>query len=171
MPAYVAEILIILVLILANGFFSAAEMAIIAARRGRLQQLAEDGDKRAAAALALIRDPSRFLATVQIGVTLIGTFTAEFGGDSLVGDLADWLATLSVPLVAKNAHVAALVIVGLSITVATLILGELVPKRLALHRAEQLARFRGPVDESAFTLGRPGGVAHELGHERAAWPS
>ena len=144
MPAYVGEILIILALILANGFFSAAEMAIIAARRGRLQQLAEEGDRRAKVALELIRDPSRFLATGQIGITLIGTFTAAFGGASLVGELADWLATLPVPLLALHAHAAALIIVGLSITAATLVFGELVPKRLALHRAEQLSRFVAP---------------------------
>jgi putative hemolysin len=144
MPAYVGEILIILALILANGFFSAAEMAIVAARRGRLQQLAEEGDRRAKVALELIRDPSRFLATGQIGITLIGTFTAAFGGASLVGELANWLATLPVPLLALHAHAAALIIVGLSITAATLVFGELVPKRLALHRAEQLSRFVAP---------------------------
>lgn len=144
MPAYVGEILIILVLILANGFFSAAEMAIIAARRSRLQQQAEEGDRRAQEALDLIRDPSRFLATGQIGITLIGTFTAAFGGANLVGELAGWLSTLPVPLVALHSHAAALIIVGLSITVATLILGELVPKRLALLRAEQFARFVAP---------------------------
>ncbi|HEX3998522.1 MAG TPA: hemolysin family protein [Pirellulales bacterium] len=155
MPAYVGEILIILVLILANGFFSAAEMAIVAARRGRLQQRAEEGDKRAATALELIRDPSRFLATGQIGVTLIGTFTAEFGGANLVGELAQWLATLPVPLVALHAHIAALVVVGLAITVATLILGELVPKRLALHRAEQFARFVAPWMERLSRLAGP----------------
>jgi len=144
MPAYVGEILIILALILANGFFSAAEMAIIAARRGRLQQLAEEGDRRAKVALELIRDPSRFLATGQIGITLIGTFTAAFGGASLVGELADWLATLPVPLLALHSHATALIIVGLSITAATLVFGESVPKRLALHRAEQLSRFVAP---------------------------
>ncbi len=155
MPAYVGEILIILVLILANGFFSAAEMAIIAARRGRLQQLAEEGDRRAKVALELIRDPSRFLATGQIGITLIGTFTAAFGGASLVGELAGWLATLPAPLLANHAHVAALVIVGLSITALTLIFGELVPKRLALHRAEQLARFVAPFMNRLSRLAGP----------------
>jgi putative hemolysin len=155
MPAYVAEILIILVLILANGFFSAAEMAIIAARRGRLQQLAEEGDRRAKVALELIRDPSRFLATGQIGITLIGTFTAAFGGANLVGELAGWLEKLPAPLLANHAHSAALIVVGLSITVATLILGELVPKRLALHRAEQLSRFVAPLMNFLSRLAGP----------------
>jgi putative hemolysin len=155
MPAYVVEILIILALILANGFFSAAEMAIVAARRGRLEQLAEEGDQRAKAALDLIRDPSRFLATGQIGITLIGTFTAAFGGASLVGELADWIAHLPVPFFAIHSQPVALVIVGLSITVATLILGELVPKRLALHRAEQFARFVAPWMKLLARLAKP----------------
>lgn len=155
MPAYVGEILIILALILANGFFSAAEMAIIAARRGRLQQRAEEGDKRAKVALSLIRDPSRFLATGQIGITLIGTFTAAFGGASLVGELAHWLAALPIHFVAVHSQSAALIIVGLSITVATLILGELVPKRLALHRSEQFARFVAPFMDRLSRLAGP----------------
>ena len=163
MPAYVAEILIILVLILANGFFSAAEMAIIAAQRGRLQQLAEEGDRRAKVALELIRDPSRFLATGQIGITLIGTFTATFGGTNLVGELEGWIATLPAPLLANHAHSAALVVVGLSITVATLILGELVPKRLALRSRRAIGPVRRAVDERSVAVGRPRGLADEFG--------
>ena len=155
MPAYVGEILFILLLILANGFFAAAEMAIVAARRSRLQQLADEGDKRAKAALELIRDPTRFLATGQIGITLIGTFTAEFGGASLVGELAHWLATLPVPLLALHSHASALIIVGLAITIATLILGELVPKRLALYRAEQFARIVAPWMDLLSRVARP----------------
>ena len=143
-PTYVGEILIIGALILANGFFSAAEIAVIAARRGRLQQRAEDGDRRAKLALELAADPARFLATAQVGITLIATFTATFGGANLVGDLGDALQTLPVPLLARNAHGVALVAVGLGITMATLVLGELVPKRLALRRAEQLSRMVAP---------------------------
>ena len=74
-----------------DGFFNAAEIAVIASRRGRLQQLAEEGDKRARQALDLARDPGRFLPTVSVGITLIGTFTATFGGASLVHELADVL--------------------------------------------------------------------------------
>jgi putative hemolysin len=154
-PAYLWEILIILVLILATGFFNAAEIAVIAARRGRLQQLAEEGDKRARQALELARDPGRFLPTVSVGITFIGTFTATFGGASLVHELAAYFETLPVSLVAHNAHGAALTIVGLGITIATLLLGELVPKRLALHRAEQLARFVAPFMTVLSRIARP----------------
>ena len=155
MPAYLWEILIILVLILATGFFNAAEIAVIASRRGRLQQLAEEGDKRARQALDLARDPGRFLPTVSVGITLIGTFTATFGGASLVHELAAYFETLRISLIANNAHGAALTIVGLAITIATLLLGELVPKRLALHRAEQLARFVAPFMTVLSRIARP----------------
>ena len=155
MPAYLWEILLILVLILATGFFNAAEIAVIAARRGRLQQLADEGDKRARQALELARDPGRFLPTVSVGITLIGTFTATFGGASLVHELAASLETLPVSPIAHNSHVAALTIVGLGITIATLLLGELVPKRLALHRAEQLARFVAPFMIVLSRIARP----------------
>ncbi|HEV2972654.1 MAG TPA: hemolysin family protein [Pirellulales bacterium] len=155
MSEYVWEILIILVLILANGFFSAAEIAVIASRRGRLQRQAEEGDKRARQALELANDPGRFLPTVQVGITLIGTFTATFGGASLVHELAAYLEHVPVPLIANNAHGAAIVIVGLGITLATLVLGELVPKRLALRRAEQFARFAAPLLTVLSRIGRP----------------
>jgi putative hemolysin len=154
-PAYIWEILIILVLILATGFFNAAEIAVIAARRGRLQQLADEGDKRARQALELARDPGRFLPTVSVGITLIGTFTATFGGASLVHELAAYLETIPASVIAHNAHGVALTIVGLGITIATLLLGELVPKRLALHRAEQLARWFAPFMTVLSRIARP----------------
>ena len=80
------ELLIVLALILANGFFSGAEMAIVASRRGRLRALAEQGDRKAQAALDLASNPDRFLPTVQIGITLVGTLAAAYGGDRLVRD-------------------------------------------------------------------------------------
>jgi putative hemolysin len=154
-PVYIWEILIIIVLILANGFFSAAELAVIASRRGRLRQQAEEGDKRAKQALELANDPSRFLPTVQVGITLVGTFTATFGGASLVHELADALAKVPWPPLAEHAHGVALVIVGLGITLATLVLGELVPKRIALRRSEQLARFVAPMMIWLSRVARP----------------
>ena len=78
------ELFIILALILANGFFSGAEMAIVASRRGRLRQLADEGDTAAAKALELAASPDRFLPTVQIGITLVGTLAAAYGGDRVV---------------------------------------------------------------------------------------
>ena len=85
------EILLVFALILANGFFSGAEMAIVASRRGRLRQLADAGDQAAQTALQLASSPDQFLPTVQIGITLVGTLAAAYGGDSLVSDLAEWI--------------------------------------------------------------------------------
>ena len=133
------ECLIVLVLILANGFFSGAEMAIVASRRGRLRQMAEAGDAAAKTALELASSPDRFLPTVQIGITLVGTLAAAYGGDRLVSDLADWLSSVLPPGLASAARSIALTMfVGL-LSFFTLLLGELVPKRLALRRAEALA--------------------------------
>ena len=93
------EILFILVLILANGLFAAAEIAIIAAR-GRLEQRAAEGSRNAQRALELSRDPDRFLPTVQIGITLVSALGAAYGGQQIVDDLSDWLAQLPWPFVA-----------------------------------------------------------------------
>src|SRR3989304_5135662 len=102
------EILLILVLILANGFFAGAEIAIIAARRGRLEPRAAEGSHKAKLALELSRDPNRFLPTVQIGITLVGALGAAYGGQQIVGDLSQWVASLPVAFLQKHADGAAL---------------------------------------------------------------
>jgi len=144
LPIWIWETLFILLLILANGFFAAAEIAIVASRRGRLQQMAETGDRGAKFALELASDPNRFLPTVQVGITLVSTFAAAFGGAHLAGKLAEYLSTLPIPIVADNAGGIALFLVVVAITFMSLILGELVPKRLALRNAERLARVVAP---------------------------
>ncbi|HEY4309523.1 MAG TPA: hemolysin family protein [Pirellulales bacterium] len=131
-------------LILANGFFAAAEIAIVAARRGRLQKQADEGDRASRVALELGSNPNRFLSTVQVGITLISTFAAAFGGARLASFLTERLAEAPIPWVAANAPVVSLTIVVLAISFCSLILGELVPKRLALRRAESLARLVAP---------------------------
>jgi putative hemolysin len=134
------ELLIVLALILANGFFSGAEMAIVASRRGRLRQMAEQGDTRAATALELASNPDRFLPTVQIGITLVGTLAAAYGGDRLVGDVAEWIKAHAPPPIAAASQTIALTLFVMLLSFVTLLLGELVPKRLALRRAESFAR-------------------------------
>jgi putative hemolysin len=135
------ELLIVLLLILANGFFAAAEIALIAARRGRLSQWAEEGDRAAKAALELAKSPQTFLPTIQIGITVIGTFAAAFGGAKAVGDLQGLLERIPVEFVARNAeNIALLMLVGV-ISAAGILLGELVPKRLALRDPPRFARF------------------------------
>jgi putative hemolysin len=141
LPPIVTESLIIIALVLANGFFAGAELAIIAARRGRLKQQADAGDRRARVALELAKNPSRFLSTVQVGITIVGTFTAAFGGASLAPLIAQWLARLRIPLLSEHVETVSLVIVVAGITYVSLVLGELAPKRFALRHSEALARF------------------------------
>ncbi len=139
MDGVVTELLIILVLVLANGFFAGAEIAIIAAGRGRLQQQAAAGNQGAQLALDLAADPNRFLPTVQVGISLIGTFAAAFGGYRIAKSLAGPLA--QVPNLWINSHAEAIAfgIVVLGMTYFSTVLGELVPKRLALQHANTLA--------------------------------
>jgi putative hemolysin len=122
------EIIIIFVLFLANGFFAASEIAIVSARRSRLQQQADAGKKSAQQALDLAANPNRFLATVQVGMTLINTLAAAFGGASLNAPIASLIR--HIPLLAPYADSLSLSIVVILITYFSLIIGELVPKRL-----------------------------------------
>lgn len=131
------EILILLALFLANGLFAMSEIALVSSRRSRLQQMADQGDAGAAAALALAEHPGRFLSTVQVGITLIGIFSGAFGEATLVEDIAPRIAPW--PVVGPYAEELALAAVVVCITYGSLILGELVPKRLALHMPERIA--------------------------------
>jgi putative hemolysin len=137
------ELLLLLALIIANGFFAASEIAIVSAREARLQQQAEDGKRGARTALELAADPSRFLAAVQVGITLVSTFAAAFSGERLATPLSLVLASL--PFVGGYAYPLAFAIVVLAISYLSLIIGELVPKSLALQQAEATARFAAPI--------------------------
>ncbi|HNP69737.1 MAG TPA: hemolysin family protein [Kouleothrix sp.] len=145
------ELLILLCLTLANGFFAASEIAIVSARKSRLEQQAQAGQRGAAAALALAENPSRFLSTVQVGITLISTCAAVFGGAGLSGALEGMLA--GIPILAPYARSLALALVVLLVSYLSLIVGELVPKRLALQSAEAVssavAPFMGLVSRAA----------------------
>jgi putative hemolysin len=128
---------LILVLILLNGFFAAAEIAVVSAREVRLQTRAEAGDPRAHKALNLQRKPGEFLATVQIGITLVATLASAVGGVEAARVLTPLLA--EIPLLEPFASQIALVLVVLAISYASLVLGELVPKRLAIRQPERWA--------------------------------
>ena len=135
----------IIFLILANGFFAAAEMAVVSARQVRLQNWAEEGDPRARRALRLRENPAVFLTTVQIGITLVATLASAVGGL----EAARWLGprlTL-IPALAPYADQIALGIVVLTLTYASLLFGELVPKRLAIRNPERLAMAVAPFFE------------------------
>jgi putative hemolysin len=132
------QITVVFLLILVNGFFAMAEMAVVSARKARLQHAAELGRDGARVALELKRDPGRFLSTVQIGITVISVIASAFGGAALADTLAQHLEAFPgwVTDYAKSISFAAVVIL---ISYFTLILGELVPKRLALSRPEYFA--------------------------------
>lgn len=131
------EILIILGLILVNGFLAMAEIAVVSARKLRLQARAERGDLGAAAALRLANAPGRFLSSVQIGITLVGILAGAFGGATLAEQLAGWFISLGVP--ARYSETAGVGIVVLGITYFSLVLGELAPKQIALLYPERVA--------------------------------
>lgn len=131
------EILIIAALILLNGVFAMSEIAVIATRKARLQDRADQGNRRAQAALALANEPSNFLSTIQVGITLVGIFAGAYGGATLSADLADYLVQFQ--SVSRFSEELALGIVVVLITYFSLIVGELVPKQLALHRPESIA--------------------------------
>ncbi|MBF2003471.1 MAG: HlyC/CorC family transporter [Synechococcales cyanobacterium C42_A2020_086] len=137
------EILIIVLLILANGAFAMSEMAVVSARRARLQELAEQGDRSALAALELANSPNRFLSTVQIGITLIGILAGAFGGATLANSLDHYLE--QIPALSRSSDAIAFGIVVLLITYLSLIIGELVPKRLALRTPEKIAIAMAPL--------------------------
>jgi putative hemolysin len=131
------EILIIFLLILINGFFVLSETAIIASRKARLHQWVNEGDEKARKALDLAENPNRFLPTVQIGVTLIGVLAGAYGGAIIADALAVPLEKISA--LAPYAHSISLVVVVILITFFSILIGELVPKRLALQDAEKVA--------------------------------
>ena len=131
------EMIIILLLILINGVFAMAEIAIVSARKHTLRRLAQDGDEQAKKALELAENPNRFLSTTQIGITLVGIFAGAFGGATIANGLAHLLET--VPILTPYSNALSLGIVVIVITYFSLVLGELVPKRIALSYPEHIA--------------------------------
>jgi putative hemolysin len=136
------EIVIVFLLILANSLFALSEIAIISARKARLQQRAEGGDVGAQKALALAGEPTRFLSTVQIGITLIGILSGAFGGATLAEEIG--IALARIEWLAPYSEVIGVAVVVLAITYFSLVLGELVPKRIALNNAESIAARVAP---------------------------
>ncbi len=147
------EILIVFALILLNGVFAGAEIAILSLRKTRLTELVEEGSGSARAVAKLREDPESFLATVQIGITVVGATAAAFGGASIAGDLTPVLA--AVPVLAPFAEKLALGLVVATVSFLSLVLGELVPKSLALRAGESYALFIGRPLAAVAWAGRP----------------
>ena len=138
------SILVTFLLTLANGFFSASEMAVVNAKRAVLEPEAEDGDKRAKSAIDLSSDSGQFLATIQVAITLVGFASSAFAATSLSDPLAKWLTALGMPAgIAGNIAVVAITLI---VAYFSTVIGELVPKRIALSDAESVAKtVAGPI--------------------------
>lgn len=131
------EIVVIILLIIINGLFAMSEIAVVSSRKSRLQELAEGDDSGAKIALDLANEPTAFLSTIQIGITLVGTLAGAFGGATVARDLSIWLE--AVPALAAHSDFISIGIVVVVIAYSMLIFGELVPKRVALNDPERIA--------------------------------
>ena len=143
---------LVLVFVLVGGVFAATELALVSLRESQVNQLAQRGSRGARVA-AVARDPNRFLAAVQIGVTVAGFFSAAYGGSTLAPDVAPYLVDLGMS--SDVADALALVVMTLLIAYLSLVLGELVPKRIALQRSAGLAMVTAPALDRFAILMRP----------------
>ncbi|MGQ0816085.1 MAG: hemolysin family protein, partial [Gemmatimonadota bacterium] len=144
MPGIALELVLLMALIVANGLLAMSEIAIVSVRKARLRHSADEGDPRAAAALELANHPNRFLSTVQVGITLVGILAGALGGARIAGGISALLESAGVAQAYGDAIAFGAVVVG--ITFLNVVLGELVPKRIALANAEAIsARVAGPM--------------------------
>ena len=137
------DIIILLALIALNGVFALSELAIVSSRRNRLQMRADKGDKGAKAALKLQEDPSAFLSTVQVGITLVGIIMGAYGATALAEDVAPWIVQ-TFPALEKHAGFIAFGVVIAATTYLSIVIGELVPKRIAITAPEAFASLIAP---------------------------
>ena len=147
------QVTIVLLLIVANGILAMSELAIVSARTARLQQMASEGKRGAAVALELASDPNKFLSSVQIGITLIGVLNGAFGGATLSKPVSDALS--KVPGLDRYSDQIGVAAVVILITYLSLVIGELVPKQLALQRGEAIASTMAPALKNLARVTRP----------------
>ena len=133
------EFLIIIGLIILNGVLAMSEIAMVSARKSRLETEAKSGNKSAKRALKLANQPERFLSTIQIGITLIGILTGLYSGQALAGDLAVWVEKIEI--LRPHALLISKTLIVIVVTYLTLIFGELVPKRIGMVAAERMAKL------------------------------
>ena len=150
---YLEEVLIVLVLIGANGVLAMLEMALVSSRKTRLTQRADEGDKRAAYVLKLAEEPTDFLSTVQVGITLVGIGTGVYSGAAMAAPLA--LVLQQIPALAPYAGAAAYTIVVALVTYLSIILGELIPKRIAISNPESMIISFVPLVKVLIACFRP----------------
>src|SRR5690606_8727596 len=136
------DIAVVLLLIVCNGLFAMTELAVVSSRRSRLESMAEEGRRGARIVLDMLREPTAFLSTVQIGITLVGVLAGAFGGAMLAEPFGAWLDRYA--WIAPHGEAVALAIVVVVITYLSLVFGELVPKRVALSDPERIASIAAP---------------------------
>ncbi len=142
-----------LVLTLLNGFFALSEISIISVNRNRIEHQAQEGSKRAQTVLRLLQNPEDFLSAVQVGITLIGIVSGAYGGAALSGDVQAWL--LTIPVLAPYASTLSLVVVIGGITYFSIVIGELIPKTIALGNSDSIALAVAPVIKVFTSLTMP----------------
>lgn len=137
----ITKILFLLTLVMLNAFFAASEMALISLNDNKIKLMADDGNKKAKKLIHLLSEPSKFLATIQIGITLAGFLASAFAADSFANPIVNILKKLDIPISESFLKVTTVVIITLILSYFTLVLGELVPKRIAMKKAEWIAFF------------------------------
>jgi len=143
----ITQILFLLLLVFLNAFFSGSEMALVTVNDNKMKVWAEDGNKKAQNIIKLLEEPSRFLATIQIGITLAGFLASAFASESFAGRLVSLLKMTSIPISEDWLKTISMILITLILSYFTLVLGELVPKRLAMKKAEPIALFvAGPLN-------------------------
>ncbi len=157
------EIVLLFVLILVNGLFAMSEIALVTARRARLQKMADDGEAGAAAAIRLAEEPTRFLSTIQIGITSIGILNGVVGEAALARPLSAWMQRLGAS--EDHADLGSTALAVLIITYFTIVIGELVPKRIGQIRPETIARFAAPAMRVLGIVTKPFGKLLTLSTE------
>jgi putative hemolysin len=143
------QILIIFILTLLNGFFALSEIALVSVKKSRIEHLAAQGSSRAKIVLQLLENPENFLSSVQVGITLIGIISGAYGGVTLTDDMEQFLSSFTI--LSSYHHIISLVTVIGSITYFSIVIGELVPKTIAMNNAESIALFCVPIIKY-FTL-------------------
>ncbi|GAB4281992.1 MAG: hemolysin family protein [Coriobacteriia bacterium] len=139
MDGYLGEALLIIALVLVNGYFAGAEIALVSARRAALKAYAEEGSAAARSALRLSEDPSRFMAAIQVGITLVGFGASATAAVTLARPVAEWLRSLGIGWLADMSSGVSVFLVTVVIAYLTLVFGELTPKRIGLHAAERVS--------------------------------
>ena len=137
------DILIIFVLTLLNGFFALSEISLVSVKKNRIEHLADQGDKRAKTIMKLLENPENFLSSVQVGITLIGIIAGAYGGAALSDDMANLLSGVAF-LKDYVEEVSVVIVIG-TITYFTIVVGELVPKSIAMNNAEPIALVTAPI--------------------------